>query len=233
MRRSQRCFGMLARNYKQGEFHRECCLQLILSVGVLLQVKIWFQNRRTKWKKHDNISNAEAAEHKAQQAPQQMVVRKEPGAKSAATPPGRLKPPTGSPSSGDEHSNGSVLTGDGSVSESCFSEPDASRSAYLPPVATSPSTASLSPVVPPAIPLEVRSSSPRAPADTLGNTPALGATAATPPSLPMPAEPEPPSPPLQAPSPPRPPRGATNQILGEEAASPEAAGLEQLTLSPS
>ncbi|XP_054261545.1 homeobox protein MSX-1-like [Macrosteles quadrilineatus] len=28
------------------------------------QVKIWFQNRRTKWKKHDNISNAEAAEHK-------------------------------------------------------------------------------------------------------------------------------------------------------------------------
>lgn len=29
-------------------------------------MKIWFQNRRTKWKKQDNISNAEAAEHKIQ-----------------------------------------------------------------------------------------------------------------------------------------------------------------------
>ncbi|KAM3955340.1 uncharacterized protein ACR2FA_010765 [Aphomia sociella] len=33
------------------------------------QVKIWFQNRRTKWKKKDNITNAEVAEFKQQTKP--------------------------------------------------------------------------------------------------------------------------------------------------------------------
>lgn len=37
---------------------------LIQSSFLSFQVKIWFQNRRTKWKKQDNISNSEAAEHK-------------------------------------------------------------------------------------------------------------------------------------------------------------------------
>lgn len=36
-------------------------------------MKIWFQNRRTKWKKLDNISNAAAAEHKVTPPPKKEI----------------------------------------------------------------------------------------------------------------------------------------------------------------
>lgn len=175
------------------------------------QVKIWFQNRRTKWKKQDNISNAEAAEHKNHSTGKHEIgnggsknkessksvlfsqvsnndsVTPEKGLSSvspdhllttgitpSSTPPrtvsksnvgntkdriskvfagdeagnqaksGISRTPSqvvtskvaascgpiksvGSPSSGEEHSNASIYTADGSVSESCFSESDSLR----------------------------------------------------------------------------------------------------------
>lgn len=42
---------------------------MLLIFFLLFQVKIWFQNRRTKWKKKDNITNAEVAELKQQNKP--------------------------------------------------------------------------------------------------------------------------------------------------------------------
>lgn len=140
-------------------------------------MKIWFQNRRTKWKKQDNISNAEAAEHKNQNAGKQDKHHNKDAANktTAATPtktsivpspvtvpqvPASMTPvtkvnnginlvkppalgvdsapvtvgpmtPLASPSSGEDHSNASLFTADGSVSESCFSESDSMRQQVL------------------------------------------------------------------------------------------------------
>lgn len=152
----------------------------------MFQVKIWFQNRRTKWKKQDNISNAEAAEHKNQTTGKQsgktnskIVETKSEGAINLVKTETNkvdgktiskevngengvnlikhvtenvvnltkqrnsimknslevIKIPSGdnclvnsllkeatSPNSIEDHSNTSLFTPDGSVSESCYSE---------------------------------------------------------------------------------------------------------------
>ncbi|XP_064466338.1 homeobox protein HMX3-like [Ornithodoros turicata] len=70
------------------------------------QVKIWFQNRRTKWKKQDGISNAEAAElkmgEKAQSAKSKAASAKSMGTAKTTGPPSGGSPvlPTASSLSG-------------------------------------------------------------------------------------------------------------------------------------
>lgn len=99
----------------------------------LFQVKIWFQNRRTKWKKHDNISNAEAVEHKP------------PGGKPELPPASggggskKSGSSSGAEGEGEEHSS---MDG----SESCYSVDS------KPPVPPSPSPPSSVPLIPPAQP---------------------------------------------------------------------------------
>lgn len=110
-------------------------------------MKIWFQNRRTKWKKLDNISNALAAEHKVHGKSsssgsssggrdRDKPVRKSKGSKAKGlSGDSKLKPInmtttsnvripeyTTSLDSYEDHSNGSVLTHEGALSESTTSE---------------------------------------------------------------------------------------------------------------
>lgn len=42
----------------------KCDYRERIHLTLSFQVKIWFQNRRTKWKKQDGITNAQAAEHR-------------------------------------------------------------------------------------------------------------------------------------------------------------------------
>ncbi|XP_015604261.1 homeobox protein unc-4 homolog [Cephus cinctus] len=93
------------------------------------QVKIWFQNRRTKWKKQDNISNAEAAEHKNQNNPKAA----QPKSKQQ---PGGVKGQSRSAVDCSSDSNNSLLTADGSVSESNASEQGNISSLTLAPPAS-------------------------------------------------------------------------------------------------
>jgi len=97
-------------------------------------VKIWFQNRRTKWKKQDNISNAEAAEHKVQASKsggkrdktaslsQSSRAKQDPGGRKSGIPTTSecslsiSESVDGDDSSGD-HSNGSPLTHDDLLSD--------------------------------------------------------------------------------------------------------------------
>nr|XP_045581366.1 homeobox protein HOX3-like [Procambarus clarkii] len=93
--------------------------RLTHTLSLVPQVKIWFQNRRTKWKKQDGITNAEANEHKNAATGKNKrgtaSTPTTPGAdhaKSAVTE-GAVNPPTGSdagsaPTSPSQLSNGAT-----------------------------------------------------------------------------------------------------------------------------
>lgn len=81
--------------------------------NLIFQVKIWFQNRRTKWKKQDNISNAEAAEHKNQNNPKTTPVK----SKHSGTGVKEVDPLRPSVDCSSD-SNNSLMISDVSVSDS-------------------------------------------------------------------------------------------------------------------
>ncbi|XP_012288212.1 uncharacterized protein LOC105703964 [Orussus abietinus] len=94
------------------------------------QVKIWFQNRRTKWKKQDNISNAEAAEHKNQMNPKSMQQKTKHSGKIGTKDKDLYQQSVDCSSD----SNTSMLTGDGSVPDCNSSEHGTEPNRMLPPL---------------------------------------------------------------------------------------------------
>ena len=77
-------------------------------------MKIWFQNRRTKWKKQDNISNAEAAEHKNQNNPKTTQVKSKHSSGNCGKESDSLRASVDCSSD----SNNSLMVSDVSVSDS-------------------------------------------------------------------------------------------------------------------
>lgn len=75
------------------------------------QVKIWFQNRRTKWKKQDNLSNADAVEHKSSNSDGHGQQRQSSGAGNDDEP----LPRAGSANWRDKQKNSDSSSGGGGI----------------------------------------------------------------------------------------------------------------------
>lgn len=97
-------------------------MRLIIFYVSTLQVKIWFQNRRTKWKKIDNISNAEAAEHKTHGQTKDGSPKDEAQGKLRNYPPKQLNQSSNSSIESDTKSIISIAADSSSISAKSFED---------------------------------------------------------------------------------------------------------------